>query len=186
MTTAQNTTINGINTALIEQLVADVSADPKNGKAGFCVATNWKHGTKTETTVSHWKFAGETKQRQFKIHTDEPAEIAGTNTQPNPQEVLMAGLNACMVVGYAALSSLKGITLESIEIETEGELDLRGFFALDPAIKPGYRELTYTVRIKGDGTPEQFREIHEAVMATSPNFSNLASPVKMVPKLIVE
>jgi len=186
MTIARDTMINGINTADVEQLINAVAADARAGKAGFCVATNWQSGTKTETTVSHWKFAGEPKQRSFTIRTDEPHELGGTNTQPNPQEVLMAGLNACMMVGYTALCSLKGIVLESLEIETEGELDLRGFLALDPNVKPGYQELHYTVRIKGDGTPEQFQDIHEAVMATSPNFSNLASPVKMIPRLVID
>jgi len=185
MTTAHATIINGINTSEVEQLIQDVARNPKAGRAGFCVATNWKGGTKTETTVSHWSLGGVTKRRDFTIRSDEPTELGGTNTNPNPQEILMAGLNACMMVGYAAICSLKGIVLESIEIETEGELDLRGFFGLDPAVKPGYSELHYTVRIRGNGTPEQFREIHEAVMATSPNFSNIASPVRLVPTLIV-
>ena len=185
MATTTTSTINGINVADVESLISKVSADPRNGKAGFCVATQWRGGTRTESSVSHWKLAGQAKRRSYTIHTDEPRELAGTDTQPNPQETLMAGLNACMMVGYSALCTLKGITLESIEIETEGELDLRGFLGLDSNVKPGYEELHYTVRIKGDGTPEQFREIHEIVQATSPNFSNLASPVKLVPKLVV-
>jgi hypothetical protein len=42
------------------------------------------------------------------------------------------------------------------------------------------------VRIKGNGTKEQFAEIHEAVMATSPNFYNLSRPVGLKPTLVVE
>ncbi len=185
MTATQQTRINGINVADVERLISTVEQNPAAGKAGFCVSTQWRGGAKTETLVSHWSLGGQTKRHNFTIRTDEPRELAGTDSQPNPQEVLMAGLNACMMVGYAALCSLKGITLDSIEIETEGELDLRGFLGLDPSVKPGYTELHYTVRIKGDGTPEQFREIHEIVQKTSPNFSNLATPVKLVPKFIV-
>ena len=51
---------------------------------------------------------------------------------------------------------------------------------------PGYEKLSYTVRIKGNGTKEQFAEIHEAVMATSPNFYNLSRAVTLEPALIVE
>ena len=50
----------------------------------------------------------------------------------------------------------------------------------------GYRNLSYTVRIKGNGTKEQFAEVHKAVMATSPNFYNLSRPVGLAPALIVE
>ena len=42
------------------------------------------------------------------------------------------------------------------------------------------------MRIKGNGTKEQFAEIHEAVMATSPNFYNLSQPVALKPTLVVE
>ena len=45
---------------------------------------------------------------------------------------------------------------------------------------------SYTVRIKGSGTEEQFAKIHEAVMATSPNFHTIVRPVAMMPKLVVE
>ena len=50
----------------------------------------------------------------------------------------------------------------------------------------GYDNLRYKVRIKGNGTKEQFAEIHEAVMATSPNFYNLSRPVALKPTLVVE
>jgi hypothetical protein len=41
------------------------------------------------------------------------------------------------------------------------------------------------VRISGDGTPEQFREIHAMVQATSPNLFNLTRAVQIVPELVV-
>jgi hypothetical protein len=91
-----------------------------------------------------------------------------------------------MTVGYVAQCAVRGITLESLAIETEGEIDLRGFLGIDPAVPPGYENLRYTVRIKGNGTPAQFYEIHEAVAATSPNFYNLSRQVALKPTLVVE
>ena len=117
---------------------------------------------------------------------DEPVELGGSNRFANPQEYLIAALNACMTVGYVAQCAVRGITLESLVIETEGEIDLRGFPGVDPAVPNGYDNLHYTVRIKGNGTKEQFAEIHEAVMATSPNFYNLSQPVNLSPRLVVE
>src|SRR5690606_21535361 len=110
--------------------------------------------------------------KDFTITIDEPHELGGTNTQPNPQEYLLAAMNACMMVGYVAVASLMGVKLQHVQIESAGEIDLRGFLGIDPAVKPGYDKLHYTVRIKGDGTAEQFRQIHEIVMATSPNRFN--------------
>ena len=91
-----------------------------------------------------------------------------------------------MTVGYVAQCAVRGITLEKLEIQTEGDIDLRGFLGIDPAVPPGYEKLHYVVRIKGSGPREQFAEIHKAVMATSPNFYNVSRPVDLVPTLVVE
>ena len=91
-----------------------------------------------------------------------------------------------MTVGYVAQCALRGIVLERLEIETHGDIDLRGFLGIDQSVPAGYETLSYTVRIKGDGTPEQFEEIHAAVMATSPNFYNIANRIELKPELVVE
>jgi hypothetical protein len=72
-----------------------------------------------------------------------------------------APLNACIMVGYVAGAAVNGITLSKVEIETSGQLDLRGFLGGDQNVKPGYESIQYTVKIRGNGTAEQFRQIHE-------------------------
>ena len=81
---------------------------------------------------------------------------------------------------------MRGITLDKLEIETDGEIDLRGFLGIDPAVPAGYQNLSYTIRIKGSGTKEEFAKIHDAVMATSPNFYSVSRPVALKPTLVVE
>jgi uncharacterized OsmC-like protein len=120
-------------------------------------------------------------QRRFSIDIDEPCELGGTDQFANPQEHLLSALNACIMVGYVAQCAVHGITLESLKIETDGEIDLRGFLGIDPAVPAGYQNLSYTIRIKGSGTKEEFAKIHEAVMATSPNFYNVSRPVALKP-----
>jgi hypothetical protein len=98
----------------------------------------------------------------------------------------MAALNACITVGYVAGAAVNGITLSKLEIETTGRLDLRGFLGIDSTVKPGYESIQYVVRIAGNGTPEQFRQIHENVIKTSPNYFNVSRPVRLDATLQVE
>ncbi len=97
----------------------------------------------------------------------------------------MAAVNACMMVGYVAGASLRGVNLESVEILTKGKLDLRGFLGLSDEVIPGYESIDYEVRIKGDGTAEDYEAIHQTVMKTSPNYFNLSRPIAMNAKLTV-
>ncbi len=96
----------------------------------------------------------------------------------------MSALNACMVVGYVAQAALRGIHLESCTIETDGQLDLRGFLGLHEGVPPGYRRIHYVVRLNGDGSREQYEDIHRTVMATSPNYFNMARPIELSGRLI--
>src|SRR5262249_31263895 len=184
--TAEPTIINGINVDALLALIEGVRGDAAQGKTHWRVTSLWQGQTRSRAQVDGFKIGGARISRQFSIDIDEPCEFGRSNRFANPQEFLWAALNACMVVGYAAQCALRGITLEKLEIETHGEIDLRGFLGIDPAVPPGYDQLNYVVRIKGSGTREQFVDIHKAVMATSPNFYNVSRPVGLKPTLVIE
>ena len=173
------TRINGLDLAALGETVEAIEADPGKALVSFDVTTKWSGQTRSETTVDGYTLGGERIERSHKIVADEPFELLGGDSAPNPQELLMAAFNACIMVGYVAGASLKGINLDSVEIKTHGQLDLRGFLGLSDAVAPGYEDLHYEVRIKGNGTPEQFEEIHETVMKTSPNYFNVSRPIRV-------
>jgi uncharacterized OsmC-like protein len=183
---AEPTVVNGINVDDLFALIEGVKQDAAKGKTNWHVTTTWQGQTRSRAQVDGFEIGGKRVPRRFSIDIDEPREIGGTNRFANPQEHLLAALNACVIVGYAAQCAVRGIALERLEIETDGEIDLRGFLGIDPAVPPGYQSLSFTVRIKGSGTKEQFAEIHQAVMATSPNFHNVSRPVTLKPTLVVE
>ena len=171
--------VNDIDLDALDETVAAIEKDAANGRVEFSVKKEWAGQTRSETTVEGYRIGGAHIERRFKIIADEPCELLGTNTAPNPQELLMSAVNACMMVGYVAQASIRGIKLDACRIETQGELDLRGFLGLDESVPPGYRRINYRVTIEGNGTREQYEEIHAAVQATSPNFFNMAQPIQM-------
>jgi len=184
--TAEPTIVNGINLDDLFALIGGIKRDASKAKTSWRVATTWQGQARSRAEVTGFRIGGEDVPRRFTFDIDEPYELGGSNRFANPQEHLIAALNACMTVGYVAQCAVRGITLESLAIETEGEIDLRGFLGIDPNVANGYERRRYTVRMKGDGTKEHFAEIHDAVMATSPNFYNVSRPVALKPTLVVE
>ena len=178
--------VNGINVDALTALLGRVKQDASQGQTPWRVTTTWQGQARSRANVSGFAIGGEEVPRQFAFDIDEPYELGGSNAFANPQEYLLAALNACMIVGYVAQCAIRGITLTQLKIETEGEIDLRGFLGIDPTVPPGYESLRYTVRLQGDGTEEQFAAIHAAVMATSPNVYNVAHAVALKPTLVVE
>ena len=182
----QENRVNGLDLDALGEVIEEIGRDPKKALVEFRVKSDWKGQTRSEATVESYTIGGARVERSFKIAVDEPFELLGENTAPNPQEMLMTALNACIMVGYVAGAAINGIILEKLEIETEGELDLRGFLGLDDTVPPGYETIRYTVRMKGNGTPEQFREIHETVKKTSPNYFNISRPIAIEAVLEIE
>ena len=185
MTTQIDSRVNGLDLQALGKLVEEIKNDTAKGFARFKVASSWKGRTRSESRVRSYFINGQELQREFTIAADEPAELLGQNSAPNPQELLMAAFNACIMVGYVATASVMGVNLTSVEIETDGELNLRGFLGLDDNVKPGYDSLQYTVHLKGDGTREQFEAIHANVRKTSPNYFNIAQPIQVKSNMVI-
>ena len=183
--TPTSAVLNGIDTEALWDAVQAISEDPAKGQTKWKVTSHWRGGTRSDAHVKEYHVGGQRISKDFVIKADEPYELCGTNQFANPQEYLIAALNACMIVGYTATCALQGIRLDELVIETEGDIDLRGFLGIDPAVKPGYDSLRYTVRIRGDASPEKFREIHEKVKATSPNRFNIATAIALRSELVV-
>ena len=142
--TVKNAPVNGLDLAALADVVEAIEKDASKAIVGFEVVTRWKGQTRSETTVDGFTLAGERISRSHTIVADEPCELLGADSAPNPQELLMAAFNACITVGYVAGASLKGINLESLEIRPRGQLDLRGFLGLSDAVAPGLRERSTT------------------------------------------
>jgi len=185
-TTKQSRNRNGIDVDGLMEVVEAIKADPKLAETTWKVTSRWQGGTRSDHHVDGLVIGGEHVDRQFRLQVDEPHELKGTHQCANPQEYLLAATSACMMVGYAAVAALMGITLSKLEVEISGDIDLRGFLAIDRKVAPGYLGLKQTVRLGGDGTPQQFEQLHKIVKNTSPNYFNLTNSVPIESELIVE
>jgi uncharacterized OsmC-like protein len=177
--------VNGIPVDDVRALIAAVEADPAAGMTRWKVATMWQGQARSMSRVEGFEIGGAPVERRFRVDVDEPLELGGQNHYANPQEYLLSALNACMTVGFTALCALHNIEIQQLDIVTEGDIDLRGFFGLDPAISPGYDRLNTTVTVKGSASAEEFHRIFEMMLATSPNFHNISRPIDVTPKLVV-
>src|SRR5215831_158475 len=108
MKTETQSRVNGLDMESLGQLVEEVKNDPAKGFVRFKVASSWKGQTRSESRVQSYFMNGKEIPRRFSITADEPPELLGENTAPNPQELLMSAFNACIMVGYVATASVMG------------------------------------------------------------------------------
>jgi len=177
--------INGIDVEALHGFVGTVTTDPAAGMVSFGVLTTWQGGTRTRATILPIQLGDSCLVRDFAIEADEPVELLGTNKAPNPQELLLAALNACLTATYAAHAAAMGIELIPLTICTKGTLDLRGFLGIEPAINPGYDSVEYEVKIESSAEKAALERLHVRAQATSPNFHNFARAIELNTRLSV-
>lgn len=177
---------NGINVTGLLDFKEDISKNPNNAMIDYTVNLQWLGGTKSKVTTTGITLGNETLERNFSFIIDEPQQLLGEDSTPTPQEYLLGGMGGCILVGYSVGASVLGITLEKLEIDIEAGLDLRGFLEVNPDSPIGFKNVKYTITVKGDGTKEQFERIHQTVIKTSPNRATIANPINILCDLVVE
>ena len=110
---AEPTVVNGIDVDDLFSLIEGVKQNPAKGKTSWRVTTTWRGQARSRAQIEGFGIGGQRVPRRFSIDIDEPCELGGTNRFANPQEHLLAALNACMTVGYVAQCAVRGIALNA-------------------------------------------------------------------------
>jgi uncharacterized OsmC-like protein len=180
---------NGIN---VDQLVATIGAiQMEPGLAGmtFKAKTTWQKGTSSATEIGKFVHAGKEDDSrhagQFKLQGDEPPVLLGQNAGPNAVELCLAALGSCYAVGYVANAAAKGIEIDQLSFEVEGDIDLHAFLGLAQG-RPGFTEIRVRTKVKSSNTGRQDLEaLCQYVQDTSPVRDILANPTPVKTELEV-
>jgi uncharacterized OsmC-like protein len=160
-------------TTILAATERDVTADVSKAAAVFRVA-----GSATGRVSSRIRIG------RFTIEADEPPAL-GEGTAPNPVEYALAGLLACQVATYRVWAVNLGIELDTIDISIDGDLDFRGFFGFDDAVRPGFSEVRLKVTVSGPETAERYQELKDVVNAHCPVLDLFSNPTPVVSTLTV-
>ena len=165
-------TINGVDLDTIAGFAQRI-ADPGADKSVWSARTTW---TGAFTSATH-------AREHAPIASDEPEQLAGGNTAPNPVEYVLAALGGCLAVGYSASATAQGIVVRSLELELSGTIDLRVFLGLAEG-HAGYEQIEVTARVESDADDAALQALHEQVIKTSPVGNTIERPVGLQARLV--
>lgn len=147
--------------AKLKQLISDTQAafraQPEAAKATFNSSSRLTDGFRSEVSI-----------RQHRLAADEPPALGGGDSGPNPVELVLAALGTCQEITYRAYATAMGIPLDSVSVELAGDIDLRGFFAVDESVRSGYQNIRGTVNIESNASEAELEKLRAAVNAHCP------------------
>jgi uncharacterized OsmC-like protein len=177
---ATTTLRNGID---VDQLVATIGAiedDANIASFTFRASSTWEDGTLNTGKIHGFTHAGSadtSRETPFELTGDEPPVLLGRNKGPNAVELVLQALGFCYAVGYVANAAAKGIEIDRMDYEVEGDIDVRAFLGQDGP-RPGFTEIRVTGTVSSpNATDEQLTELCQYVQDTSPVRDIIANPV---------
>ena len=152
--------------SVIDGLTEAITADASAAAVSFDAHTTLVGVTEVDVV---------TGTHTFKV--DEPGVLGGTDLAANPVQLVLASLGSCQAITYQIWATKLGIALEGVEARVEGDLDLRGLFGLDDAIRAGFSRIRLSVTLRGPEPPERYDELVGAVNRHCPVLDIVANPV---------
>ncbi len=150
----------------VELMQSQLRTNPNNAVATFVADSRQVQGLQSETKI-----------RNFTLTVDEPESLGGTDTGPNPVELILGALASCQEITYRAFAEALEIPLHSVSVRIEGDLDLRGFFAVDETVRAGFQDIRGTVELDSSASAEDLARLKKIVDAHCPVLDILREPV---------
>lgn len=111
------------------------------------------------STVQQGGMRSEGRFGRHVVIVDEPKGFGGEDSAANPAEVLLAALGTSLSVTLRCHAALLGIAVGRITVDLAGDLDIRGFFDADPAVRSGFQDIRLKVAIESQATPDQLSRL---------------------------
>ncbi|MFT5181224.1 MAG: putative redox protein [Alphaproteobacteria bacterium] len=150
----------------VEFMQSTLRANPDKALATFVAESRQVQGLQSETKI-----------RNFTLTIDEPESLGGSDTGPNPVELILGALASCQEITYRAFAEALEIPLDGVSVRIEGDLDLRGFFAVDDDVRAGFQDIRGIVELDSPASEEELARLKKIVDAHCPVLDMLRQPV---------
>lgn len=154
--------------------LADLSA---KGKAD----PNAVRTVRCRTVAEGRKFRHLNYIRALPAHiVDEPPQLLGDDTAPNPTEALLAALGTCVAVGLQANAVARGWTVNAIAVDLEGDINITSVWGTgDVSPKPvGLTDVRIAIDLDvTGGTREEVDQLIAHAAQWSPVLNTIKNPV---------
>jgi uncharacterized OsmC-like protein len=167
------THLNGLDQDQVGAVVHRFRADPVTAQVTFDAAVEWAGGYRTRAQAGpHGPLAG-----------DEPVDLAGAGTAPAPEELLLAAVGQCLVVGIVGAASARGLAIARLTVHAQGQVDLNVAYGLTDGL-PGFSSVLVSVDLRADAPREELDRLVQAALARAPIPNTLSHPVPVVAELV--
>jgi uncharacterized OsmC-like protein len=161
---------NGVDAEELSGLRGRLEAEPARAVLGYRAANRWIDGMHTVSAIGRIDGvidAAVSRTHSFRLDADAPSGLLGSDRGPDPSELLLHALAACLTRSVVHLATCRGIELATVESAVSGAADIRILLGL-PGGGAGLRGVSATVAVRGDAPVVDLNALVGHAAAASP------------------
>jgi uncharacterized OsmC-like protein len=181
--------VNGLDTTQMFETIDAIKGDPTIARFQFRNRNRWIDGGTNRSTIQGFYGAKQedtSRAEPFVFTNGEPPVLLGNNEGANPVEFLLHALAGCVTTTFVLHAAARGIRIESITTEMEGDMDLQGLLGLDESVSPAYEQIRMKMDIEADATDEEIEELLAYTRKHSPVCETVCRPVPVTVERVVK
>jgi uncharacterized OsmC-like protein len=170
MTHVLPTVRNGVDSAQMYGTLDAIKAQPELGIFQFRASNTWIDGAHNRSSIQYFYGAGQedrSRPMAFNVDAGEPGILLGTDTGPNPAELLLSALAACLTTTLVYTATARKVMLTHVTSTLTGDMDVRGALGVSDEVRNGFSHIRVHFDIAGDAPEEKLQEIVERAQARS-------------------
>lgn len=162
--------LNSVDVKELEEYIAERKESPEKCNVRRTLKAEWVGGTRA------------------RVYSDSGKELfVGGANDFGAMSVALASLLACELDVIATHATLRGIELEKLTIEGTGDFNNAKYLGVARDPGPGYRQISYTVRIRAkNATDDQLKDLVKLCETASPVGDTLSRNVALRLDTVIE
>ncbi len=121
----------------------------------------------------------EVQARQFTFIVDEPPALGGNDEGANPVEYLLGSYAGCLNVMLHLIAKEEGITLNSLNIKANGDIDPASMLGSSQFNRAGFQSINVNFEIDSDANKSAIKKLISKVKSRCPINDNLSNVTQL-------
>ena len=179
-TTITANTLNGMDVDQAMATINAIAADPEIARFRFRARNRWITGGENRSTIKDFygaKAEDTSRAEAWEFTNGEPPVLLGHNEGANPVEFLLHALAGCVTTTFVLHAMARGIKVNALSTELEGDIDLHGLLGMNDAVNPGYEEIRIRMHVDAECSDEALADLMAYAQAHSPVCNTVCRPV---------
>jgi uncharacterized OsmC-like protein len=163
--------LNNVNLGAVQAFAVQVEKNPSAGKKLKSVTGRWVFDEGQPQFIAELEHAGGKQTTEM----DFAPFMGGQGLRPDPITYCLFGFAACFAGTFVAIASEQGVTLKTLEVRLENEVDLSRSLGLSD--HPVTQGMTAALKVESDAPRARLEEIRRLAEERCPGVYCVTHPI---------